>query len=72
MAAEPEVRWTSCDSGMCTVTDSSVEVEDFLLRGSFPFSWLAVCADEDDDLRFLVLLGWEFFLLCLFEGFPVI
>ena len=52
------------------MTGSSVEVEDFLLRGSFPFTWLAVC--EDEDLRFLVVLGWEFFLLCLFEGFPVI
>jgi len=26
---------------------------------------------DEEDLRFLVVLGWEFFLLCLFDGFPV-
>lgn len=36
VAVEREVRWTSCDSGMCTVTAVAVAV--FLLRGSFPFS----------------------------------
>ena len=55
---------------MCTVMVSSFGLEDFLFRGSFVFSWLDPGVDEE-DLRFLVVLGCEFFLLCRLVGLPV-
>ena len=55
---------------MWTETDQSLDLVVFLSPASFIFSIPGDVVD-DEDFRFLVVLGCEFFLLCLFGGLPV-